>query len=126
MVDRVVPFDIFAAKECPWFRPYYSTNNGYGCAHPAQEETELVAIPAIGEDFSNDGVDEPGPTCLVEEGRCFRFSCPLGYELSPEDEPADAAVLKAHGFNPKHCSNGYWMLIPEGFSGVDGGAYATD
>jgi hypothetical protein len=82
--DRLVVFDGFAERECPWFCMGYSTNNGYGCAHPSQEEVEIVAVSAVGGNFDNDGAEEPGPKCLVLEGRCFSFSCPLGYQLHPE------------------------------------------
>jgi hypothetical protein len=111
VASRIVSFNDFADRECPWFRPDYSTNNGYGCTHPSQEDVEIVAVPAIGGDFWRDGADETGPTCLVPEGRCFSFSCPLGYELYPESEPKDAELMKAHGFNPEDCSDGFWMEL---------------
>lgn len=111
MESRIVAFDDFAERECPWFRPDYSANNGYGCAHPAQEDVVIVAVPAAGGDFDNDGADEPGPKCLVSEGRCYSFSCPLGYELNPESEPKDAELMEAHGFTPEHCSDGTWMEL---------------
>lgn len=38
------------------------TNNGYGCAHPEQEEVEGL------------------------EGRCFSFSCPIAYAVDPDND----------------------------------------
>lgn len=111
MSDRIVFFNNFAEMECSHFRSDYSINNGYGCAHPAQEEIEIVAIPAIGGDFDGDGIDEPGPKCLEIEGKCFSFSCPLGYSMYPSESPEDARRMRQAGLNPEHCSDDTWMLL---------------
>lgn len=46
---------------CGYFNPESETNNGYGCDHPEQEETE-------------DG-----------QGKCLRCSCPVAYPAGDED-----------------------------------------
>jgi len=46
---------------CGYFNPDVEINNGYGCDHPEQEETE-------------DG-----------QGYCLRCSCPLAYEATHDD-----------------------------------------
>lgn len=51
-------FDFFVSK-CPYFNGNTDVNNGYGCTHPEQKEND-------------DG-----------EGKCYCWSCPLGY---PADE----------------------------------------
>ncbi len=53
---------------CGWFTNDVETNNGYGCTHPKQEDTET----------NSEG---------KEEGRCFPFSCPIASELYPSKEP---------------------------------------
>lgn len=67
-------------QECGWFVWDARTNNGYGCAHPKQEERDL----------------ETG------EGRCFDFSCPVACCLGGADSLVDdpsAEALRAHGFD---------------------------
>lgn len=51
-------FDAFYS-ECPYFNGNTNINNGYGCNHEAQKEKEN------------------------KQGKCFCWSCPLGY---PADE----------------------------------------
>lgn len=45
----------------------FNCNNGYNCKHPQQEETETN--------------EETGK----EVGKCYAWSCPLGYEAGEED-----------------------------------------
>lgn len=49
-------------------------NNGYGCAHPDQEEVENG------------------------HGKCYAFSCPLGNSLYP-NEPLDEPIYRAFGMS---------------------------
>lgn len=56
-MKQAVIFDQFA-RVCDYFEPNTDVNNGYGCSHPNQEETEEI-----------DG---------KEQGMCFCFCCPLG------------------------------------------------
>lgn len=58
------------ANRCGHFYNAYTkkdicVNNGYNCSHPDQEEFETVEGQKI--------------------GKCFAWSCPLGYEPSRED-----------------------------------------
>lgn len=52
---------------CPYFTGETNVNNGYGCNHAEQEETD---------------VEENGH----EQRKCYCWSCPLGY-------PADMVSL---------------------------------
>lgn len=65
MKRKAVIFDDFA-HVCPYSTAQYDVNNGYGCKHPDQEET----------DPDKDG---------IERGKCYCWSCPLGYELDMDD-----------------------------------------
>ncbi len=62
---KVVSFEAFAFN-CPYFTSEYDVNNGYGCTHPKQEETDP--------DKSD-----------IERGKCYCWSCPLGIEPDEED-----------------------------------------
>ena len=61
---KAVLFEDFA-YQCPFFNSDTDVNNGYGCNHPYQMETQEW-----------DG---------KEIGCCFCFSCPLGIEAEQED-----------------------------------------
>ena len=61
-IRKAVYFDSYVEK-CPYFTGETNVNNGYGCNHPNQEEKEI----------END----------KKQGKCFCFSCPMGY---PADE----------------------------------------
>jgi hypothetical protein len=54
------------ARRCGYFNSDTNVNNGYGCDHPNQEQTDL---------------DENGE----EQGKCYSFSCPIAYEADYED-----------------------------------------
>lgn len=66
MNRKVAVFDDFAYA-CPYYTSECSVNNGYGCTHPEQDET----------DFDR----ELGR----EHGKCYCFSCPIGYAPDEED-----------------------------------------
>ena len=60
------------AKQCGYFynacmEEDFNCNNGYNCKHPQQEETDTN--------------EETGK----EVGKCYAWSCPLGYEADQED-----------------------------------------
>jgi hypothetical protein len=65
MKARVMDFESFSYC-CPYFTSDTEVNNGYGCTHPEQDETDP---------------DENG----AEHGKCYSFSCPLGIEPDEED-----------------------------------------
>lgn len=94
-----VSFDDFAERECWWFNSFASVNNGYGCDHPAQQETDIAA----------QGDDEQ--QCLVKQGKCYSWSCPLGYEVNPTSNPADAERLRQAGLDPDHFEDGALLLL---------------
>ena len=65
-IERINDF----ANRCGHFYNAYiekniSINNGYNCNHPMQEETETVNGQEI--------------------GKCYCWSCPLGYEADEDD-----------------------------------------
>lgn len=62
---KVALFDDFAFA-CPFFTNDFDVNNGYGCTHPEQDETDE---------------DKEG----IERGKCYCWSCPLGVEADEED-----------------------------------------
>lgn len=62
---KVASFEEFAYA-CQYSTSEYDVNNGYGCSHPDQEETNPD---------KND----------IERGMCFCWSCPLGIEAEAED-----------------------------------------
>jgi len=65
MNRKIASFDEFAYA-CPYFTSETDVNNGYGCTHPKQEETDP---------------DEN----KKEHGKCYCWSCPLGIEAEAED-----------------------------------------
>ena len=65
MKRKVVVFDDFASY-CPYYNNDTSVNNGYGCDHPDQKETDP---------------DDNGK----QQGKCYNWSCPLGFEPDEED-----------------------------------------
>lgn len=84
-------------EACGYFTARTTVNNGYGCRHPEQQDVE----------------DERGPvpprpaTC----GRCFAFTCPLGSELSPSEDPEDRQEFIDRDMDPADFSDGEWMLV---------------
>lgn len=69
---KAVLFDMFYLT-CPFFDGTVDVNNGYGCNHPLQEETEF---------------DE---SSKKEQGKCYCWSCPLGV-TADEESVTDADV----------------------------------
>lgn len=61
---KAVSFNEFAYN-CKYFNFETEINNGYGCDHPEQRETE----------------EENGK----DQGRCHCFCCPLGVEAEQQD-----------------------------------------
>lgn len=66
-------FDDFVSA-CQYFNGNTDVNNGYGCNHPEQQETEK-------------GI-----------GKCFCFSCPLGYPA--DEESLDEKDIDWDGCKP--------------------------
>ena len=89
-VAGVVDFGLFA-HTCKYFDPASIVNNGYGCNHPDQEETEEI---------------EPGN----ELGKCYCRSCPIGCEAEPDD--VDDENLNWGGMtpDPEWMGNEYLIL----------------
>ena len=77
---KVVVFDEFA-YQCPHYNGKSKANNGYGCDHPKQTNTETI-----------DG---------IKYGCCYCGSCPLGVEVEDEDIGRDDVDFQ--GF----CEEGY-------------------
>ena len=83
------------ANSCGYFYNAYidgdfACNNGYNCNHPNQEETDIN--------------DETGESI----GKCYAWSCPLGFEADEEDFT-----------NPEIDQNGYTEWEESEFIVVD-------
>lgn len=79
MRGLVLYLDQLVAR-CGYFNPNATTNNGYGCRHPKQDDVE------------------------AGEGRCFTFSCPIATQVEPssndpEQATDDACLLRSHGWS---------------------------
>jgi hypothetical protein len=106
-------------QECGWFTSNTDVNNHYGCLHPEQEDVEE-------EDEEHNhrrGIHGPPP---FHCGRCFTFTCPLGAELNPSEEPEDAEEFRKHGDDPAQFSDGEWMLVDVEDGRLVGAASDTD
>lgn len=90
-------------QECGYFASDTTVNNGYGCLHPEQEDQEEEE-----EEDRQDGARDGEPRKC---GRCFSFTCPLGSELNPGQDPDDRKEFRKHGMNPASFSDGEWMLV---------------
>ena len=86
-------FDTFAYA-CKFFTSNCRVNNGYGCTHSKQEET----------DFDN----ELGR----EHGKCYCHSCPLGIEA--DAECLESTNIVFDGFNDDEISEGEYLLVKMG------------
>lgn len=60
-------------------------NNGYGCNHPEQEDTEDVFMDGDGntEYCESEEVN-------AKQGKCFASGCPLGHLCTPDDAREDS------------------------------------
>lgn len=85
---RCVVFDEFA-RVCKFLNAETDANNGFGCDHPDQIETQ-----------NRDG---------KEQGCCFCFSCPLGVEAEPEDIESD--LIDWDGISDETVEEGEYLLI---------------
>lgn len=91
---RMVSFEEFAYV-CPYFTSQTAVNNGYGCTHPEQEETDP--------DSENGG---------IEHGKCYDFSCPLC--LTTEEEDFDNNLHPDYdldGLDKDDYSEGDYVLV---------------
>lgn len=70
----------YLSRCCGHFDGGADVNNGYGCTHPDQEVV----------DDDSDG---------KEQGCCFAFSCPLGYEImnDPDGDPEETKEAQELG-----------------------------
>ncbi len=87
-------------EACGYFTSDTTVNNGYGCRHPEQED--------IADEYAEPGKPPPSPPKC---GRCFPFTCPLGSELNPSEEPEDAEEFRNLDMDPEDYSDGEWMLV---------------
>jgi uncharacterized protein YfaQ (DUF2300 family) len=86
MARKIEHLNVFANR-CGYFYNAYlekdvSINNGYNCNHPDQEEIETT----------EDG---------EKIGRCFCWSCPLGYE--PDEEDFQNPEIDNQGYTYEKC-----------------------
>jgi len=85
---KIVRFEEFAYV-CPYSTAETEVNNGYGCNHPEQDETE------------------------EGQGKCYCWSCPLGSEAEAED--ADDENVDLDGISKEELAgaegNSEYLLI---------------
>ncbi len=87
-------FDEFAYM-CQYFTSETAVNNGYGCTHPEQEETDP--------DRENGG---------KEHGKCYDFSCPLCLMAEEEDfDPAQHPDYDLDGATMDDYAEGEYVLV---------------
>ena len=100
----VAEFDAFA-RSCPYFDPASPVNNGYGCNHKEQEETddyEPVDPDEEGEDL--DGYK------AGTYGKCHCWSCPIGMEAEEEDISKPEVFWDGLTPDPEAMENEYLMV----------------
>ena len=90
---KVCDFDTFSSI-CPYFNSTTDVNNGYGCDHPEQEETDMD--------------HETGK----EQGKCYCFSCPFGFELGEED--FSSPNIDFDGLTKEECMSADGTFVAEG------------
>jgi hypothetical protein len=84
---------------CGYFNGAVSVNNGYGCNHPDQEETDIDR--------------ETGK----EQGKCYCHSCPIAYQADYEDmQNLDAELAEEYKNDIDMCNNldTEWMVYDDG------------
>ena len=85
---KCVVFEEFA-RVCKFFNSKTDVNNGFGCDHPDQIETQ-----------NRDG---------KEQGCCLCFSFPLGIEAEPEDIESDS--IDWDGISDDEIEESEYLLI---------------
>lgn len=77
-------------NHCGYGTSQTEANNGYGCNHPEQEETE-ECIEIDGYTYRPHIIEEIKQAKInvgfinKEQGKCFPFSCPLGSQCDEQD-----------------------------------------
>ena len=76
-------------NHCGYGTSQTAANNGYGCNHPEQEDTELC-LEEDGYTYrvSKNEIEQlkkDGDRRIKKQGRCFPFSCPLGSQCDERD-----------------------------------------
>jgi hypothetical protein len=61
----------YLVQICGHFDANATTNNGYGCRHPKQDDRDAT----------------------TGEGRCFTFSCPVAMKIDPSQNCKESATL---------------------------------
>lgn len=94
MARKIEAINTFANR-CGYFYNAYlekdaSINNGYNCRHPEQTET----------DTADNG---------EEIGKCYCWSCPLGYE--PDEEDFENPEIDKNGFT--EYEEGEFIVVDE-------------
>lgn len=83
------------ARKCGYFEGSTGVNNGYGCTHPKQEETDEATYfdSSIGKEITK------------ECGKCYAWACPLAYTADYEDcNKTSPETCK--DCNKEECENG--------------------
>jgi hypothetical protein len=94
MKSKIVSFEEFA-HVCPYFTCDTAVNNGYGCTHPEQTESDP--------DDEHDG---------KEHGKCYDFSCPLCFTVEEEDfDQAKNPDCDMDGLTLDDYSEGEYVMV---------------
>lgn len=78
-------------NNCGYGTSQTDVNNGYGCNHPEQEETEFCLEEngyTYRVNITQDEMEQlkkRGDKHIKKQGRCFPFSCPLGSQCDEQD-----------------------------------------
>lgn len=86
-------------KICGYYNGDVSVNNGYGCDHPDQDET----------DFDDD--------LGREQGKCYCHSCPIAHSADYEDmQNLDTELAEQYKDDIESLNNGDtdWMVYDDG------------
>ena len=65
---------------CGYFTSRTDANNGYGCNHPDQEETEMLYKDKSG--YTHRGFSPKSST--FKQGKCYASTCPIATVCDPE------------------------------------------
>lgn len=78
-------------NHCGYGTSQTDANNGYGCNHPEQEETELCleedgyTYRVETSQYKMKQLKERGDERIKAQGCCFPFTCPLGIQCDEQD-----------------------------------------
>ena len=78
-MKQIISLDELADR-CGYFTSETDANNGYGCNHPDQEETEMLYKDESGYTHR----DCTSEKTTFKQGKCYASTCPIASVCSPE------------------------------------------